>query len=143
MELALQVVGLKMTGKLEDAKNVAMRIVGTSTPDQQQLNINGIVNMSNTLSSASLDVRRLLSRSNGDIQQLILDFLSILDSHEDDDDDSSPAPDDGSASGPHSRADVKMWSVHELTVICRQNSSIAPVLAYFQIAGTESNMVTS
>ena len=86
MELALQVVGLKMTGKLEDAKNVAMRIVGTSTPDQQQLNINGIVNMSNTLSSASLDVRRLLSRSNGDIQQLILDFLSILDSHEDDDD---------------------------------------------------------
>jgi uncharacterized protein len=29
MELALQVVGLKMTGKIEDAKNVAMRIVGT------------------------------------------------------------------------------------------------------------------
>ncbi|CAK5265666.1 unnamed protein product [Mycena citricolor] len=28
MELALQVVGLKMTGKIEDAKNVAMRIVG-------------------------------------------------------------------------------------------------------------------
>jgi uncharacterized protein len=28
MELALQVVGLKMTGKLEDAKSIAMRIVG-------------------------------------------------------------------------------------------------------------------
>ncbi|PKC12447.1 hypothetical protein RhiirA5_463964, partial [Rhizophagus irregularis] len=28
MELALQVVGMKMTGKLEDARNIAMRIVG-------------------------------------------------------------------------------------------------------------------
>ncbi|KAH8828276.1 hypothetical protein DL96DRAFT_1602525 [Flagelloscypha sp. PMI_526] len=35
MELALQVVGLKMTGRLEDAKHVAMRIVGsTGTADQ-------------------------------------------------------------------------------------------------------------
>jgi hypothetical protein len=30
MELALQVVGLKTTGKIEDAKNVAMRIVGNA-----------------------------------------------------------------------------------------------------------------
>lgn len=30
MELALQVVGLKMTGKIEDAKNVALRIVSTT-----------------------------------------------------------------------------------------------------------------
>lgn len=33
MELALQVVGLKMTGKLEDAKDVAMRIVGNPSDD--------------------------------------------------------------------------------------------------------------
>ena len=31
MELALQVVGLKMTGRIEEAKSVAMRIVGTNT----------------------------------------------------------------------------------------------------------------
>lgn len=30
IELALQVVGLKMNGKLEDARNIAMRIVGTN-----------------------------------------------------------------------------------------------------------------
>ncbi|WLF79606.1 SPT3 Dosage dependent suppressor of Ty-induced promoter mutations-like protein [Lodderomyces elongisporus] len=31
IELALQIVGLKMNGKLEDAKNIARRIVGTDT----------------------------------------------------------------------------------------------------------------
>ena len=31
MELALQVVGLKMTGRIEQAKNVAMHIVGNSS----------------------------------------------------------------------------------------------------------------
>ncbi len=34
MELALQVVGLKMTGKIEDARNVAMRIVSTTGSDE-------------------------------------------------------------------------------------------------------------
>ncbi|KAI8640445.1 hypothetical protein BD408DRAFT_239421 [Parasitella parasitica] len=36
LELALQVVGLKMTGKLHDAKHVAMRIVQGGEPNQQQ-----------------------------------------------------------------------------------------------------------
>ncbi|CEP14241.1 hypothetical protein [Parasitella parasitica] len=36
LELALQVVGLKMTGKLHDAKQVAMRIVQGGEPSQQQ-----------------------------------------------------------------------------------------------------------
>ncbi|KAL9560254.1 hypothetical protein PS6_000330 [Mucor atramentarius] len=36
LELALQVVGLKMTGKLHDAKHVAMRIVQGGEPSQQQ-----------------------------------------------------------------------------------------------------------
>ncbi|KAI9361039.1 hypothetical protein BD770DRAFT_32572 [Pilaira anomala] len=37
MELALQVVGLKMTGKVEDARDIAMRIVqgGSATTDKQ------------------------------------------------------------------------------------------------------------
>jgi hypothetical protein len=34
IELALQVVGLKMNGKLEDARNIAMRIVGSGSGDQ-------------------------------------------------------------------------------------------------------------
>ncbi|KAF9185090.1 SPT3 Dosage dependent suppressor of Ty-induced promoter mutations-like protein [Haplosporangium sp. Z 767] len=38
MELALQVVGLKMTGRLEDARNIALRIVGSQVANggQQQ-----------------------------------------------------------------------------------------------------------
>ena len=40
LELALQVVGLKMTGKLQDAKSVAMRIVqGGSQQQNQQINV--------------------------------------------------------------------------------------------------------
>jgi hypothetical protein len=35
MELALQVVGLKLTGKVEDAKNVALRIVGNPAVGDQ------------------------------------------------------------------------------------------------------------
>lgn len=34
IELALQVVGLKMSGKLEDARNIAMRIVGSKDQDR-------------------------------------------------------------------------------------------------------------
>ncbi|KAF9925375.1 SPT3 Dosage dependent suppressor of Ty-induced promoter mutations-like protein [Linnemannia zychae] len=36
MELALQVVGLKMTGRLEDARNIALRIVGSQVANGQQ-----------------------------------------------------------------------------------------------------------
>ena len=32
MGLALQIVGFKMTGRIEEAKNVAMHIVGSSSP---------------------------------------------------------------------------------------------------------------
>lgn len=46
MELALQVVGLKMTGKVEDARDIAMRIVqggsaSTDSKGQQSTNSNG------------------------------------------------------------------------------------------------------
>lgn len=42
MELALQVVGLKMTGRIEDAKNVALRIVGQTPPtDNNASQLNG------------------------------------------------------------------------------------------------------
>ncbi|CCF55455.1 hypothetical protein KAFR_0A00170 [Kazachstania africana CBS 2517] len=51
IELALQIVGLKMNGKLEDARNVAKRIVGddnnnsTSSPGSKISPINDVYNM--------------------------------------------------------------------------------------------------
>ncbi|KAL0956331.1 hypothetical protein HGRIS_002483 [Hohenbuehelia grisea] len=84
MELALQVVGLKMTGKIEDAKNVAMRIVGNPGSDSSQSHNGMPGNMLQTSTSASSrDIRSLLfSRTSKteDFETLITDFLSILDS---------------------------------------------------------------
>jgi hypothetical protein len=84
MELALQVVGLKMTGKIEDAKNVAMRIVGSAGgdgSDSQSAN-----NNSNTMQlvplSTTRDLRPLLfarAGENDNFESLIVDFLSIID----------------------------------------------------------------
>jgi len=83
MELALQVVGLKMTGKIEDAKNVAMRIVGTAGgsdgADSQSGNAGGLMQLS---TSTSYDLRPLINgRSTGgqDFENSLVDFLSILD----------------------------------------------------------------
>lgn len=57
MELALQVVGLKMTGKIEDAKNVAMRIVGTAGSDNSQGGNSGDMMQMQLSSSSSLETR--------------------------------------------------------------------------------------
>ncbi|KDQ57643.1 hypothetical protein JAAARDRAFT_35333 [Jaapia argillacea MUCL 33604] len=97
MELALQVVGLKMTGKLEDAKNVAMRIVGNAGTDDNRMVVDS-GNMMMQVASASAaqssaltgcrDVRPLLlSRANdgGDFESLIINFLSLLDTPQGDD----------------------------------------------------------
>ena len=84
MELALQVVGLKMTGKLEDAKNVAMRIVGNASDSSGSSNtVSGSDMMQ--LSSFSLptrDIRQLLLSHASDstnFENLIVRFLSVLD----------------------------------------------------------------
>ncbi|KAL6310416.1 hypothetical protein BKA93DRAFT_755994 [Sparassis latifolia] len=84
MELALQVVGLKMTGKIEDARNVAMRIVSNTDSNDSGSGIaaSDAMQLANDSATRSLDIRRvLLSRAgdNGDFESLILDFLSILD----------------------------------------------------------------
>jgi hypothetical protein len=104
MELALQVVGLKMTGKIEDAKNVAMRIVGGGAgPDNQSSqNGNGASNLmqmqlassSSSTSPQSIQVQTQVPHSfNRDFRSLlfiragetenfestVIDFLSILD----------------------------------------------------------------
>ncbi|TCD67856.1 SPT3 Dosage dependent suppressor of Ty-induced promoter mutations-like protein [Steccherinum ochraceum] len=85
MELALQVVGLKMTGKIEDARNVAMRIVTTTGPEDTP----GTMEPNNAMqlaagpsTSTPADIRRLLLSSAGgtpDFEQLILDSLAVMD----------------------------------------------------------------
>ncbi|KAI0762137.1 hypothetical protein BD413DRAFT_585897 [Trametes elegans] len=80
MELALQVVGLKMTGKIEDARNIAMRIVGnTGGPEpDHNMSAGGAMQLS---SQADLPRHLLLGSAgdSGDFEKLLLDFLSALD----------------------------------------------------------------
>ncbi|OSD07126.1 hypothetical protein PYCCODRAFT_1464228 [Trametes coccinea BRFM310] len=80
MELALQVVGLKMTGKIEDARNIAMRIVGnTGGPEPDQgMSAGGAMQLS---SQADLPRHLLLGSAgdSGDFEKLLMDFLSVLD----------------------------------------------------------------
>jgi len=87
MELALQVVGMKLNGKLEDPRSVAMRIIGTaggdgssSTSAQQPQGGDG--GMQYQLSTAVSSLRPLLFTRGGDgeqFQKLISDFLMMLD----------------------------------------------------------------
>jgi uncharacterized protein len=81
MELALQVVGLKMTGKIEDAKNVAMRIVGGSDGSESH-NGGNSSGMMQLASSGTRDLRPLLFIRAGeseDFENLIVDFLAVVD----------------------------------------------------------------
>ncbi|KAF4621321.1 hypothetical protein D9613_000481 [Agrocybe pediades] len=79
MELALQVVGLKMTGKIEDAKNVAMRIVGNAGHDSSDINNNnsGMMQLSMSPSTGSLPFVR--SGNSNDFEKRIIDLLSVMD----------------------------------------------------------------
>lgn len=84
MELALQVVGLKMTGKIEDARDVAMRIVNTTGPDNMNNTVANTPGGSMQLAGSSrfsADLLHLLSTrfgEAGDFEKLILDFLAVL-----------------------------------------------------------------
>jgi len=80
MELALQVVGLKMTGKLEDAKSVAMRIVGPTNEDTP--NGSGSPNaMQLAADSISLGLRSALHHmsAGSGLERMVIDLLSLLD----------------------------------------------------------------
>ncbi|KAI0093112.1 hypothetical protein BDY19DRAFT_922042 [Irpex rosettiformis] len=85
MELALQVVGLKMTGRIEDAREVAMRIVNTTGPDSINSATSEAASGAMQLAAAlnfSADVRRVLLSGAGkgpELEKLVLDFLTILD----------------------------------------------------------------
>ena len=80
MELALQVVGLKMTGKLEDAKSVAMRIVGPTNEDPSHGS--GSPNaMQLAADSISLGLRSALHHmsTGSGLERMVIDLLSLLD----------------------------------------------------------------
>ncbi|KAF0405052.1 Mga2p [Gigaspora margarita] len=76
MELALQVVGMKMTGKLEDARNIAMRIVGGTDNNQNSVNnSNGDMNgMQHHLSS--------FARQADNFEEHVIATLALMDAFE-------------------------------------------------------------
>jgi hypothetical protein len=96
MELALQVLGLKMTGRLEEAKEVAMRIVGNTNNSSHEGHNAALMSSMNTLAGledqadivhAALHGRASgtstpvvpTSSSNRDFQSVIIDNLKLLD----------------------------------------------------------------
>ena len=79
MELALQVVGLKMTGKIEEARNVAMRIVGNTGAQSPTMTAGELTQM-NTLSETSLVHHSFLGSLSGvDLETLVIKLLTLLD----------------------------------------------------------------
>ena len=49
----------------------------------------------------------------------------------------SELDDDAPNGSPPSRPDGRLWSGHDLEIVCRQNSSIPAVLAYLQVGLVE------
>lgn len=81
MQLALQVVGLKMTGKIEDAKNVALRIVGNTGNNISESSTSSS-NPEAMQMSSTRDLRPLLlTRADqlNPFESRIIDLLSVLD----------------------------------------------------------------
>ncbi|KAG1808356.1 hypothetical protein EV424DRAFT_204819 [Suillus variegatus] len=82
MELALQVVGLKMTGKIEDAKNVARRIIGTAGNEDSPTSSDANDMMHIVASSSYREIRPLLfvrSDEGESFETTIVKFLSMID----------------------------------------------------------------
>lgn len=55
IELALQIVGLKMNGKLEDARNIAKRIVGTNNNSSSSSNANSDISTPSDIGSYTMN----------------------------------------------------------------------------------------
>lgn len=87
MELALQVLGIKLTGKVEDPKHVAMRIVGSagSSDSQNTTDVSNMMQLASTglSNSSQRDIGRLLlggaAQDPAEFERLILNVLSLLD----------------------------------------------------------------
>lgn len=86
IELALQIVGLKMNGKLEDAKNIAKRIVGSDsqsgsnggTPPQQS-NVSGMNQASKEWYDNAHKAVEQLVKSELSTEDILINFLSLVD----------------------------------------------------------------
>ncbi|KAF8588645.1 hypothetical protein K439DRAFT_1658331 [Ramaria rubella] len=78
MELALQVVGLKMTGKIEEARNVAMRIVG-NTNSQTSMTTGELTQMGILSETSFVHHSFLGSLSGMDLETLVIKLLTLLD----------------------------------------------------------------
>lgn len=78
MELALQVVGLKMTGKLEGARDVALRIISNTNHAQPQ-NPADDFNPADYVSTAANQLSPLTPAAASDYEGSILRLLALLD----------------------------------------------------------------
>ncbi|KAG8908048.1 SPT3 Dosage dependent suppressor of Ty-induced promoter mutations-like protein [Tulasnella sp. 403] len=96
MELALQVVGVKMTGRIEEAKSVAMRIVGTGSgldlgasgssggAGGNQMGVQCSESPVVSRRGSSIDIASAAAQLTNpgrskDFQSVIIDFLSLVD----------------------------------------------------------------
>ncbi|KAG6335572.1 hypothetical protein ID866_3512 [Astraeus odoratus] len=76
MELALRVVGLKMTGKIEDAKDVAWRIVGS--PGSEDMSLSGSPGNAMQIMSTVHEIRSLVSVRSGDNSKFEANIVNLL-----------------------------------------------------------------
>ncbi|KAM9919135.1 hypothetical protein OXX59_008155 [Metschnikowia pulcherrima] len=85
IELALQIVGLKMNGKLEDAKNIAKRIVGSDTTEggskmaSPPNNSNDVMQESMEWYDNAHKAVEKLSRSDMSTEDILINFLALVD----------------------------------------------------------------
>lgn len=87
IELALQLVGFKMNGKLEDAKNIARRIVGTESPTSSMNNNESPTSVDNNMMHkansewmhCTSKAIKALTRSRSSTEELLIKFLSSVD----------------------------------------------------------------
>lgn len=92
IELALQIVGLKMNGKLEDAKNIAKRIVGNDNlrlqlqlqqslvlpQDDSGNNVTSAENVDEWYNNAQNTVNKLATL-NVSVEEVLVNFLKLVD----------------------------------------------------------------
>lgn len=83
IELALQIVGLKMNGKLEDAKNIAKRIVGSDNSDKSP---DALVGKSPEVKTEQMEwydnahrAVEKLYKSDLSTEEILINFLSLVD----------------------------------------------------------------
>src|SRR6185312_10895925 len=78
MELALQVVGMKMTGKLDDARNIAMRIIGDTSTNSSHSPSASPSGTTHSMNSTISAIVRNASMSNN-LEEHIIKTIGLLD----------------------------------------------------------------